>query len=260
VAGQDFGHPGPGQPGVVRSVKQRVRVGAEAGVRVTAFQVIADEPGGWAHHGHVPDFGSLPADGHRHRCGAADVGDVEVAEFLDAGGGVVGQGEQDGVPDSACAGRAGFGEQRLDLVPGQVPQVRGRGLLLPDRQDFGDLVEPAGLLDGGVAAKRLDHRQALVAGGRRAAPPGLQPVQEPQDPGPVDVGQAQLLRRYALSVPEPGEQQFHRVPVSGDGPGRGCPLSGQVIGEELRQPAPGQVRGRRGPRGHRWSPGGAGMT
>ncbi len=94
----------------------------------------------------------------------------------------------------------------LDLVAGQVVQLRGRGLLLPDREDLGDLAEVVGLLDGGVAAERLDHRQALVAGGGRAAPLGLQPVQEPQDAGPVDVGQAQLLRRYVLGVPEPGEQ------------------------------------------------------
>ena len=99
-------------------MEQRVRVGAEAGVWVTVFQVVGDEPGGLVHHGHVSDFGSLPADRRRHRFGAADVGDVEVAELLDAGGGVVGQGEQDGVSDSACAGRAGFGEQRFDLVPG----------------------------------------------------------------------------------------------------------------------------------------------
>ena len=79
-------------------------------------------------------------------------------------------------------------------------------------------------------------------------------------PGPVDVGQAQLLRRYALGVPEPGEQQFHRVPVGGDGLRRGGALPGQVAGEELRQPAPGQVRGRRGPRAHGWSPGGGGTT
>ena len=65
-------------------------------------------------------------DHHGHRAAAADVGDVEVAEFLDACGGVVGQGEQDGVPDGACAGRAGFGEQGLDLVAGQVVQLRGR--------------------------------------------------------------------------------------------------------------------------------------
>ena len=113
--------------------------------------------------------------------------------------GVVGQGEQDGVPDSAGAGRAGFGEQHLDLVPGQVPEISGRGLLLPDREDLGELVEEVGLLDGGVAAKRLDHCQALVAGGCRAAPLGFQPVQELQDPGPVDVGQAQFLGRYALA-------------------------------------------------------------
>jgi hypothetical protein len=57
-----------------------------------------------------------------------------------------------------------------------VPQVQGRDLLLPDREDLGDLVEVVGLLDGGVAAKRLDYGEALVAGGRRAAPLGFQPV------------------------------------------------------------------------------------
>ena len=120
VAGQELGHPGPGQSGVVRPGEQRVRVGADAGMPIAVVEVVADELGGRVHHGHVPDLGALPADHHGHRAAAADVGDVEVAEFLDAGGGVVGQGEQDGVPDSACAGRAGFGEQRFDLVAGQV--------------------------------------------------------------------------------------------------------------------------------------------
>lgn len=62
VAGQEFGRPGACQPGVVRPVEQRARVGAEAGVRVTVFQVVGDGPGGLVHHGHVSDFGSLPAD------------------------------------------------------------------------------------------------------------------------------------------------------------------------------------------------------
>ncbi len=184
------------------------------------------------------------------------------ADFLGAGGGVVGQGEQHGVADGACTGGAGLGEQYLDLVAGQVSQIRGGGVLLPDRQDLGDLIEPVGLLDGGVAAKRLDHRQALVAGGCRAAPFGFQPVQEPQDVGPVDVGQAQFLGRYALCGFEPDQQEFDRVPVRGDGSRRGARFPGQVIGEEFRQVAPGQVRGRRRPmlRRHDWSWAGAGMT
>lgn len=97
----------------------------------------------------------FPRNGHRHRLGGADVGDVEVAEFLDPGGGVVGQAEQDGVADRAWAGGARFGEQRFDLVPAQVPQFRRRGALLADREDLGEVVEVVGLLDGGVAAERL---------------------------------------------------------------------------------------------------------
>jgi hypothetical protein len=79
-------------------------------MRVAMLEVVGHEEGGGAHHRHVSDLGSLPVDEDRHRFGAADVDDVEVAELLDTGGGVVGQGEQDGVPDGACAVRAGFGE------------------------------------------------------------------------------------------------------------------------------------------------------
>ncbi len=166
VAGEDLGDAGSGQSGVVGSVEQWVGVGAEPGVRLEVFQIVGDEPGGRAHQGHVSDPGALPVDRHGNWVGGADVGDVEVADFLGAGGGVVGQGEQDGVADGACTGGAGLGEQYLDLVAGQVSQIRGGGVLLPDRQDLGELVEVVGLLDGGVAAERLDHREALVAGGR----------------------------------------------------------------------------------------------
>ena len=136
---------------------------------------------------------------------------------MDSSGGVVSQGEQDGVPHGAGAGYAGFSEQRLDLVSGEVPKIAGWALLLADRKDLGDLVEPVGLADGAVAAKRLDHRETLVASSGRAAPLGFQPVEEPKDPGAVDVGQAEPLGWDVLCVFEPNEQQLHRVPVSGDG-------------------------------------------
>lgn len=42
VTGQEFGDPGPGQPGVVWSMEQRVCVGTEAGVRVAAVEVVGD--------------------------------------------------------------------------------------------------------------------------------------------------------------------------------------------------------------------------
>ena len=180
---RSFAIPEPGQPGVVRPVEQRVGVGAEAGVRLPAVQVVGDQPAGRRHHGQVADFRSFPADHDCHRCGAADVGDVEVTQFLDSGGGVVGDCEQDGVSGGAWTGGAGCGEQRLDFVSGQVPRLGGGGVLVSDRENLSDLVEPVGLLDGGVAAKRLDHGEALVTGGRRAAPFGFQPV-----PGTVGSG------------------------------------------------------------------------
>ena len=85
-----------------------VRVGAEAGVRVVVFEIVGEQPGGWVHDGHVPGLGSFAVDRHDHRVGGADVCDVEVAELLNAGGGVVGEGEQDGVADGTAAGGAGL--------------------------------------------------------------------------------------------------------------------------------------------------------
>src|SRR5580692_4006421 len=89
------GNPGA-QPGSrARTARTwRVSVGADAGMPFVVVEVAGDELGGRVHHGHVPDLGALPVDHHGHRAAAADVSDVEVAEFLDAGGGVVGQGEQ----------------------------------------------------------------------------------------------------------------------------------------------------------------------
>ena len=62
------------------TVEQRIRVGAEAGVRLEVFQIIGDEAGGRVHQGHVSDLGSLSVDRHRHRVGVADVRDIEVAD------------------------------------------------------------------------------------------------------------------------------------------------------------------------------------
>jgi hypothetical protein len=140
---------------MVGSVEQRGRVGAEAGVRFEMVEVVGEQPGGWVHDGHVPGLGSFAVDRYDRGVGVSDVCDVEVAELLDAGGGVVGEGEQDGVADRTAGGGAGLGEQRPDLVSCEVSELRTRGCLLPDREDLGDLLEVVGLLDGGVAAERF---------------------------------------------------------------------------------------------------------
>jgi len=115
------------------------------------------------------------------------------------------------------------------------------------------LVEELWPLDRGVPGERLDHGEALVAGRRRVTAFALQPVQEREHALPVEVGEAQLLRRGCLRVAEPGEQQFDRVSVGGDRLGGQVPLAGEVLGEELRQPAAGQLPTVRGDADH-WSP------
>ena len=159
---------------------------------------------------------------------------------MDAGGGVVERGEQDGVAQSAAGGRVGCGEEGFDLVAGEVAHVGGRRLLLLDGEDLGRVVEELWPLDRGVPGERLDHGEALVAGRRRVTAFGLQPVQEREHPRPVEVGEAQLFGRGCLHVAKPGEQQFDRVSVGRDRLGGQVPLAGEVVGEELRQPAAGQ--------------------
>jgi hypothetical protein len=69
--------------------EQRVCVGAMARMPIAVLDVVGDELVRRLHHRHVRDLGTLPTDHHRHRAATADVGEVEVDEFLDAGGGAV---------------------------------------------------------------------------------------------------------------------------------------------------------------------------
>lgn len=101
---------------------------------------------------------------HHRRPGDADVAGVQVADLLDAGGGVVERGQQDRVALPAPGGWVWFGQEGFDLVAGQVTHVAGGGFLLPDGEDLGGLAEELRPLDRGVTGKRLDHGQALVAG------------------------------------------------------------------------------------------------
>jgi hypothetical protein len=199
-----------------------------------------------------------------HRAGRADVGCVQVADLLDAGGGVVERGEQDGVAQSAPGGRVWLGEERFDLVAGEVAHVGGRGLLLLDGDDLGRLVEELWPLDRGVAGERLDHGEALVAGRWRVVAFGLQPVQEREHAGSVEVGEAQLVGRDRLRVAKPGKQQLDRVSVGGDRLSRQVPLASEVVGEEPGQPAAGELPAGRVVDAAHWSPpsrgAGPGMT
>ena len=213
----------------------------DAGVGCAPAEVVLDQLGCGIHQRDPPGLGTFAVQRHYHRAGDADVAGVQVADLLDAGGGVVERGKQDRVALPAPGGWVWFGQEGFDLVAGQVAHVSGGGFLLLDSDDLGGLAGELWPLDGGVADERPDGGQALVPGGRRVAALSLQPVQERQDPRPVDVGEAQFPGRDCLHVAEPGEQQPDRVPVGRDGLGRHVPLGGQVAGEEPRQPPAGQV-------------------
>jgi hypothetical protein len=199
----------------------------------------------------------------QHRAGGADVGGVQVADLLDAGGGVVERGEQDCVAQPAAGGLVWLGQEGFDLVAGEVTHVGGRGLLLLDGDDLGGLIEELWPLDRGVAGERLDDGESLVAGRRRVAAFGFEPVQEGEHPLPVEVCDPQLFGWGCLHVAEPGEQQFDRVPVGDDGLGGKVPLAGQVVGEELRQPLASKIPAGWGDAAHWSAPSraaGSGMT
>ena len=127
-------------------------------------------------------------------------------------------------------------------------------------EDLGGLVQELWPLDRGVPCERLDDGEALVAGRRRVATFGFEPVQEREYPSPVEVGETQLLGWGCLHVAKPGEQQFDRVPVGRDSPRRGCALPGQMVDEEPGQPASREVFWTCALRGHDCPSSAAGMT
>jgi hypothetical protein len=140
---------------VLGPVEQRVGVFADAGVRRAAAEVVLDQAGCGVHQRDPPGFGAFAAQRHYRRAGGADVGDVQVADLLDAGSGVVEHGKQDRVAQPAAGGWVWFGQEGFDLVAGEVARVRGRGLLLPDGEDLGGLAEELWPFDRGVAGERL---------------------------------------------------------------------------------------------------------
>ena len=241
VSGEDLGDTPSGQSCLFGPCEQRLCVLADAVVGRATGEVVLQQPGCGVHQRDASGLGSFAVEGDQHRAGCADVGGVQVADLLDAGGGVVECGEQDRVAQPAPGGRVRFGQEGFDLVAGEVAHVGGRGLRLLDGEDSGGLIEELRPLDRDVSGERLDDGEALVARRRRVAAFGLQPVQEGENLRPVEVGKPQLLGWGRLHVAEPGEQQFDRVPVGGDGLGGQVSFAGEVVGEEPRQPPAGQI-------------------
>ena len=242
VPGEDLGDAPAGQSGLVGTVEQWVCVYADAGMAGAPVEVVLQQSGCGVHQRDPPGLGAFAVQRDQHRAGRSDVGGVQVADLLDAGGRVVEGGEQDGVAQAAPGGWVWFGQEGFDLVAGEVAHVDGRGLLLLDGEDLGGLVEELWPFDRGVPDKRFDDGEALVAGRRRVAAFGFEPVQEAR----ARCSRSRSERRSfsggdAVLVAEPGEQQFDGVSIGGDGLGGQVPLAGQVVGEEFRQPLAGQV-------------------
>ena len=216
-------------------------VRADAKVGRASVEVVLDQFGCGAHQRDPPGLGAFAVQRHHHRAGRSDLGGVQVADLLDARGRVVEGGEQDRVAQPAPGGWVWFGQESLDLVASEVAHVDGRSLLLLDGDDLGGLVEELWPFDRGIPDKRFDDGEALVAGRRRVAAFGLEPVQEAEHGGAIEDGEAQFFGWCSLLVTEPGEQQPDGVSIGGDGLGGQVPLPGQVVSEEFRQPLAGQV-------------------
>ena len=164
VPGEDLVDAPAGQAGVLGPVEQRVCVFADAKVGRAPAEVVLDQLGCGVHQRDPPGLGSFAVQRHHHRAGDADVAGVQVADLLDAGGGVVERGQQDRVALPAPGGWVWFGQEGFDLVAGQVDHVAGGDFLLLDGDDLGGLAEELWPLDGGVADERPDSGQALVSG------------------------------------------------------------------------------------------------
>ena len=118
------------------------------------------------------------------------VTDLQVGEFGDAGAGVVGGGEQDRVAPAAPCRAVGRGQDRGDLLAGQVAEHRAVEALGRDGQHACGDRQAGGVAQGGVAHERVDRGQAGVAGAGAVAALGFEVVEEVQHQRRVQVGQA----------------------------------------------------------------------
>ena len=120
------------------------------------------------------------------------------------------------VPAAVPGFPVGGGEQRVGFLRGEVADD---GALAAPGRDGQDLADGGGVLGcprGRVAEQGVDRGQSGVAGGTAVSPVVFQVLQELPDQGGVEVGEAELARRFPGSLVREGQEQLAGVAVGRD--------------------------------------------
>jgi hypothetical protein len=170
------------------------------------------------------------------RAGAqVNVSDDQAGELGGAQPGLAGQYQQCLVSPSGPGRQVGGGQQRGELVFGEVGDQR---LVIPlgrDRQDPLDVGGVLGVAHRGVAEQGVDRGEPGVAGPDAVAALVFQVVQERADRLRVQVGDVQPGRDLASALGGEDDQHLERVPVGGDRVAAGLALQRQPVSEECLQ-------------------------
>src|SRR5258708_24210665 len=221
---------GAGEGGAAPGGEQRV------GGQPAAFgQPCLQHADGAAGQRGDPLFAALPGAADVRAGAQVGIADGQGDQLGGAQPGLAGQCQQGVVAPPGPGGAVGGGQQRGDLVFGEVGDQGAVAALGRDGQHAGDDRGVVGVAQRGVAEQRVDGGQAGVAGGGAVTAHCFQVVQEPTDQRGVQVGDRQLAWRLAqLAAGEP-QDELPGVAVGGDGVAAGLPLGDQPVGEECLQ-------------------------
>ena len=165
-----------------------------------------------------------------------DVLAVQAGELGDPQAGLDGEQEQGVVAAAEPGGAVRGGEQRVDLVGGEVADDRPLAASGRDGQDLADHRGVLGCAAGRRSGTASGSRPGGRCGWRRCCPAGL--------PGAAGTRRSAVasrsatsswLRRVAGALPGEAQQQPAGVAVGGDGVRAGLLLPDQLVGEEPLQ-------------------------
>ena len=132
-------------------------------------------------------------------------------------------------------GLVGRGEQRFDLVEGEIADGVARVALGRDRHHPRDRVRVLGMVQRDVAVERVDRPEPGVAGAGTVVSVLFEVGQERADQRRVEVVDVQLERLFAGLLVSEAEQQPERVSIGGDRLRTAVALGDQTFGEERLQ-------------------------
>jgi hypothetical protein len=176
----------------------------------------------------------LPPNPDIRRGHEATITRRQIEELLDAGSGVVQQGQQEIIALPVRCGAIDLGEQVGELSFRQVAKDGARGFLDRDRENSLTRDGEARLAAENIPHETVNRRQAGIAGAHRIVASRLQMVQKLRDQVRGEILEPKSIDGSVRRVAREPQQQLERVSIGCDGVGADVPLGCEIADEESR--------------------------